>query len=375
MGLRFSTAILAALLAGGAAQAATYRLTDLGDLAGGNGSSSARAINAKGQVVGDATTASGVTHAFLWDPALGMIDLGDLPGGTDSSSGQGLNDAGQVVGYSRAETGTRAFVWDAANGMRDLGDLPGGGDYSQALGINAAGTVVGFSFAANAAGTQRTHGFRWTETGGMEDLNGADDDATNYARKINDAGQVAGDIELNGQTVAYRLEADGSRTLIGDLPGGPAYSLAGAINAQGQMAGVGTVAGGAQHAYFWDETLGMVDLGDLPGGLDFSIANGLNNKGTVVGVGYTDFGRHAFVWDAVAGMQDLNGLIDANLGWTLERAIGINDAGQIVGWGTRSDGVSHAYLLTPDVAPVPLPAGGVLLAGALAGFAALRRKR
>ncbi len=294
--------------------------------------SQARASNGKGQVVGDSATATG-THAFFWDPDLGMVDLGDLPGGADSSSAQDLNNAGQVVGYSRADTGTRAFLWDAGNGMVNLGDLPGGGDYSQALDVNDQGEVVGFSYAANAAGTQRTHGFVWTEDDGLTDLNGAEDDATNYARKINGSGQIVGDISTAEGTVAYRQEADGTRVLIGDLPGGAVYSLGADINNLGQIAGVGSTAGGAQHAFFWDETLGMIDLGDLSGGLDFSIANGLNDAGTVVGVGYSDLGRRAFVWDSVDGMQDLNDLIDGSLGWTLERAIGINNSGQIVGWG------------------------------------------
>src|SRR3989442_9374451 len=55
-----------------------------------------RGINAAGQVVGGANTASGHTHAFLWDAVNGMKDLGTL--GAGYSSAHGINTAGQVVG-------------------------------------------------------------------------------------------------------------------------------------------------------------------------------------------------------------------------------------------------------------------------------------
>src|SRR5438034_1234773 len=100
----------------------------------------ADAINAAGQVVGVAATASGFGHAFLWDAVNGMKDLGTLGG--HSSFAYGINAAGQVVGG--ADTASRdyhAFLWDAVNGMKDLGAL--GGNFSFASGINAAGQVVG----------------------------------------------------------------------------------------------------------------------------------------------------------------------------------------------------------------------------------------
>src|SRR5258708_3511743 len=53
-------------------------------------------------------------------------------------------------------------------------------------------------------------------------------------------------------------------------------------------------------------------------------------------------------------MLDLNSHLDGSgTGWTLSAASGINDAGQIVGYGTH-DGVIRAFLLTPTPPP-PLP--------------------
>src|SRR5213594_360764 len=66
---------------------------DLGTL------SSAAAVNARGQVVGESTTAGNVeSHAFSWTQAGGMVDLGTL-GGT-SSFAFAVNPGGQVVGLS-----------------------------------------------------------------------------------------------------------------------------------------------------------------------------------------------------------------------------------------------------------------------------------
>jgi hypothetical protein len=57
-------------------------------------------------------------------------------------------------------------------------------------------------------------------------------------------------------------------------------------------------------------------------------------------------------------MTDLNSLLPAGSGWTLDYATAVNDAGEIVGWGTI-DGETHAFRL--DLSPsVPGPSSLVL---------------
>lgn len=138
------------------------------DTLGGN-SSEAVDINDLDQVIGNAETAAGATHAFLWhlgDNGKGVIKgLGTLGGA--NSFAVAINNAGQVVGYS--DTGKtyteggvtvnvqHAFLW--SNGrMYDLGTHNDFYDYpfvppypvSEIAGINATGEVVGNSITINA---------------------------------------------------------------------------------------------------------------------------------------------------------------------------------------------------------------------------------
>jgi probable HAF family extracellular repeat protein len=46
-------------------------------------------------------------------------------------------------------------------------------------------------------------------------------------------------------------------------------------------------------------------------------------------------------------MQDLNSLIPVGSGWVLSIANGINDSGEIVGYGLIH-GKTHGFLLTPQ---------------------------
>src|ERR1700722_13714272 len=120
------------------AQAPRYSVTDLGTL--GGGTSKGYGINASGRVTGEAVTAGGVFHAFLYTPGSGMTDLGTLGGG--SSTGYAINASGQVTGMAVTANGAlHAFLYTPGSGMTDLGTL--GGGESKGYGINASGQVTG----------------------------------------------------------------------------------------------------------------------------------------------------------------------------------------------------------------------------------------
>jgi hypothetical protein len=66
---------------------------------------------------------------------------------------------------------------------------------------------------------------------------------------------------------------------------------------------------------------------------------------------------HAFLWQNDT-LYDLNSFLPANSGWILQCAMGINDSGQIAGYGTLN-GVQTAFVLTP-VASTPVSSAGTL---------------
>jgi probable HAF family extracellular repeat protein len=127
----------------------TYEIVDLGTLGGLR--SEAYGLNNVGQVVGWSETANGEIHAFLWSEATGMRDLGAL--GANSSVGvraeaHDVNDDGVVVGQSTypvpgVSGGYRAFRWTESGGMQDLGTL--GGPNANAWEITAGGDIAGWA--------------------------------------------------------------------------------------------------------------------------------------------------------------------------------------------------------------------------------------
>jgi probable HAF family extracellular repeat protein len=126
----------------------------------------------------------------------------------------------------------------------------------------------------------------------------------------------------------------------------------GAINDRGEVTGFSSVPGDSSvHPFLWTAATGMQDLGPL--GTDFlADPAGINNSTQVVG-GSCDMSGNcrAFLWDKNV-MSDLNDLIPANSPWYLVYGLGINDAGEIVGFAVeKSTGNMYAYLASPVPGP------------------------
>jgi probable HAF family extracellular repeat protein len=121
------------------------KLTDLGTLPG-RPQSTARAINERGQVIGNAFTSGGASRAFLWQSGR-RTDLGAA--GERESVAVAINDRGQVIGFRTLPSGEiRGFVWQ--NGRRvDLRGL--GGRETRPSAINNRGEVVGTSTTTGGA--------------------------------------------------------------------------------------------------------------------------------------------------------------------------------------------------------------------------------
>jgi probable HAF family extracellular repeat protein len=118
---------------------------------------------------------------------------------------------------------------------------------------------------------------------------------------------------------------------------------------RGQAVGTSNLAGDTtHHAFLWTKDDGMQDLGTLYG-LPVSWAQAINNKGQVVGFSQDLNSNNtvASLWqDGV--LTDLNTLIPPNSPLFLIEALGINDRGQISGYGfDSSTGEYPAFLATP----------------------------
>jgi probable HAF family extracellular repeat protein len=331
----------------GAVTTPIYQVEDLGTLPG-DFASAAMGINQFGDVVGWSIGPTG-TRAFLYTTQTGMTALPALAG-RPVTTARAVNATGTVVGT--ASTGGtdigHAVRWQSGT-ARDLGTL-GTGMFSDARGVNAAGVTVGHSYT-NGGTLLGIHAFRSESTFGLVDLTPAADDA--HAEAINDAGQVAG--WRNGR--AFRLTG----TTFTDLGlEGFGASFGFAINSSGQVAGhVRSASGNAERIFRYTNGAGMVILG---GNGELNRAYGINTAGDVVGSGRPDLGlRQGFLYTDANGMQGLNALIDPAAGWFVLGAGGINDAGQIAGWASGPHG-QHAVRLTrrgmidPPAAPSSLVA-------------------
>ena len=369
VGLSVSGAILMMAGCGGGSSTSSnnslpksYSIVDLGTLPGGT-SSVAAALNNKGEVVGTSTetSANGVANAqaFVWKSGQ-MTALGMLPGGRTSHA-TGINDNGQVCGTSDTGSGVQAFLY--TNGaLTSIGNLPGDIG-SAALGLNASGLVAVSSFPSvptpspNSYQVQPAHAAVYSQ-GSLTEISVPVGDIAITPDAINALGQVAGTSVNQNKVSRAFLYQNGSLLFPGTLPGDDS-SQADAINASSQAVGasnrkIGTDNSG-QNPVFVSQavlfTAGKVTgLGMLPGDTN-SVATGINDSGQIIGTstsGATDptLASHPFIWQQ-GQLVSLNSLLPIGSGWILTGATGINNTGQICGYG-QHNGQTRAFLLTPQ---------------------------
>lgn len=286
------------------------------------------------------------------------VDLGALvPPGVEPagafSTATAVNDRGDVVGSAVAGFSADPYAPPAPPvGFLSADRGVGRQTYSlgnlQPVAINNAGVVAGTTTIDMPTGA--TH----AAIGGVRDGQpwqadlGTLGGLSSRANAINDAGVVVGASNIPDAQVVLPTLPDGYPSLTPDV---------------------------IFHAFVAKDGK-MVDLGTLPGDpIGYSEATGINAAGLIVG----NTVWHPFLYrDGV--MTDLNSLLPADSGWELTQALGINDAGQIIGLGyfngpdstdPLASAVLHGFVL--DVEPVPEPASLVVFA--LAGAALVARRR
>ena len=299
----------------------------------------ATGLNSRGQVVGYACAKDGACHAFVYSGAK-IRDLGAA--GREYSSTECISDSGDILGWSADLDGPRiGFLWSAGK-LQPLRCRWKGG---VAYGLNCSGLVVG----SMLAGAGARHACLCS-SGTTQDL-GTLGGNRSTARAISEAALVVGDAALKNGDVHAFLWIKGTMTDLGTLGG--RGSTAYAVNGLGQVAGEADSKDELPHAFLWSSGV-MRDLGCIGGHPAGSTAYGVNARGQVVGqalfyvTGKRNPASHGMLWQSGRAF-DLNVLLDSSgLGWTVEVANGINDAGQIAAtaYNVRSQH-RRAVLLTP----------------------------
>jgi probable HAF family extracellular repeat protein len=369
----------------GADGPALYRVINLGNPLGGS-SSAGNAMNNLGWSMGVANLPGDTTqHAELWLRGL-HLDLGTLGGPNSAVIFANHSDSGQIVGISETadidplmETWSCAgaffpttthhiclgFVWQ--NGVMTA--LPTLGGYNGvASSANNLGQVVGWAETAVNDPTcvlpqvQQFEGVIWGPgKDQIQQLSPLGEDPDSAATAINDKGQVVGISGICQNAVgAFSakhavLWQDGQPTDLGNI-GGHGWNTPTFINNHGQIVGFANASGDLVngqlelkfHAFLWTKDRGMRDLGTLSGDA-ISEALGINEAGQVVGVSFGAGFSHprAFLWQNDV-MTDLNSLVPAGSTLTLQVAGDINDRGEITGAASDSNTKTNpAFLAIP----------------------------
>lgn len=317
------------------------RITDLGDL--GGPTILVRALSEQGAAVGSATRHAGDNKGVAFISEGGRMRGLRMDRPSVSSSAVAINAAGHVAGYDveNASPNYLQSSWTWQGGARQYLAKHGVTESTFATDINDEGVVTGFLYPQA--------GVLWRD-GALVDLSTETGLTIVQADAINQAGDVVGVGLGRKRKLQSYLYRQGVATLL-DVLGSPEHEATD-INNAGQVCGRyrQTIDERRGRGYLWQDGV-AIDLGQLPGPTQSIWPLGLNDAGAVVGTSsviepVSPRVPHAFIWQA-GTMVDLNRLIDGDHdGWVLNKAVDINNLGQIVGQGTRH-GVARGFLATP----------------------------
>lgn len=250
-----------------------------------------------------------------------------------------LNDRGDIVGFADSNNGSgaiHAILWKGGkvSGAVDLGVLPG---YvaSEAYGVNNDRIVHGLLYDQR----DRTFPFRWQDgrmtvlkgpTGRIEQ--GQENPGAGGRNAINDRGEIAGTLIVDGTRRAVRWTNDGKATYLPALPG-HAWTYVFSINADGVVSGWSRKEprdGAEENPVIWTKSGKVIPLKTAPGRTD-GIAEATNRSGLTVGYLGTSTGLESdqvAVWRSRTAEPQLIGPASP---YAVAELVDVNERGQAAG--------------------------------------------
>ena len=339
------------------------------------------AAAARGGTIGTPITADGYVFTNF-----------DFPNsGTAAGAGTNVNgiaNNGNVVGFSLTNNGD--FDNFAGNPYGAPSAVTGLALTAMALGINSAGDVVG----------QNNAGAFFQAAGGspMALLTAA---STSIAFGINDDGNIVGQFMVGNESPGFYLADSEANSLIEILaPGAANIVNAQGIDDNGLIVGFYVGNDGQDHGFeanvknasggllvgsaIGDPTIPGV-AGEPGATFVFSQILGVNDHGIAVGYyGDSTTSQHGFLYNTNTGVYTFldDPAEQFSNGVEVTQITGINKAGEITGFYTDANGVSHGFVGCPagencanlSAAQTPEPASW-MLGGLGLGLAGLCRRR
>ncbi|HEX2837493.1 MAG TPA: hypothetical protein VHN77_05135 [Phycisphaerales bacterium] len=331
--MKSTFAIIMAASVASTAAAQTYRLVDLGTIAG---ESHAFLVSDTGRVVGSSTKVS--AHFVGAELGTGPASIGGVPGyGETAVFAVDADDNALGVSYSLGGLITQAFRNDGTSAAALGGFTP--------RAVNASGVIAG------TAHTHDVNGFVLPQacsfSGGVLAMLPTLGGVTGQAFGVDELGRIFGSSTTLREAASRPcMWSGGVARDLGTLSAS-ASATGQAWGAQGNgVVGASQNASGIFRATRWTLDSGgavvsRVDMGGLSPTTP-SYAYAVNAAGDAVGTS----GFHAVVYSA-GGAVDLNTVIEGGAGpWTLEKAWSISASGVIVGDGSLL-GFPRAFALYP----------------------------
>ena len=251
-------------------------------------SATARGVSNQGDAVGNDFPASS-SRPVLWPATGGPVILG-CPSDLGSKTVYGISADGQVV----VGNAGGAAVWRPGSCSEVLPRLVGGGS-TGASAVNADGTIVGGSAFIPGADNVPV---RWLDVGGLWSIEQLDS-LRGSVRGANGAGDLAGYVHVpcgsddnDCQRAVIWFATGGSHQL--DTPDRD-DSVAFDVNASGEVVGISISPRGVAAAFFWSESLGMMQLPSKGRSASPRAMSDVRPDGTRLVVG-VDSHSQAIVW-------------------------------------------------------------------------------